>query len=159
MQPLHFLFSCFAIFLVFACGEPEPQVEQLPAPGSISELVRSPVTAEGLRDTTQLPRFVFDQTVYDFGTVTEGTVVEYAFDFTNVGPTPLVITDARSNCGCTVPVVPEGPIAPGARERIEVRFNTADKTGDQNKPVRLTANTYPTQTTVYLRGTVLPKTE
>ena len=154
----HFL-ALSALFYCFACGESEPVVQQLPATGSITELVRSPVTADGEVDPARLPQMQFDTTTYDFGTVREGDIVEYTFGFTNTGRTPLLITDARSNCGCTIPEVPEDQVAPGARSSIGVRFNTADKTGEQVKPVSITANTYPSMTTVYLRGTVLPKAE
>lgn len=156
MRILAFLLLAFTSF---ACGDAEPAVQQLPATGSISELVRSPVTADGEQDIERLPRMQFDTTAYYFGTVEEGAIVEYTFTFENTGQSPLLITDARSNCGCTIPEVPEGPVAAGARSQIGVRFNTEKKTGAQEKPVTITANTYPTQTTVYLRGTVLPKSE
>ena len=155
----YYFLALSALCCWLACGESEPTVQQLPAAGSITELVRSPVTADGEADPAQLARMQFDTTTYDFGTVREGDIVEYTFDFVNTGRMPLLITDARSNCGCTIPEVPEEQVAPGARSRIGVRFNTADKTGEQVKPVSITANTYPSTTTVYLRGTVLPKAE
>ena len=155
----NFIGSYFSILLLMACGPTEPRLQEIPASGSISALVRSPVTAAGERDLEQLPRMQFDTLSYDFGTVPEGTVVEYTFPFTNTGRAPLVITDARSNCGCTVPEVPEGPVAAGASSQLGVRFNTENKSGVQEKPVVITANTYPTKTTVYLRGTVLPRAD
>ena len=81
-------------------------------------------------------------------------MVEHTFSFTNQGKVPLLITDARSTCGCTVPEWPRQPIAPGQVAEISVRFDTQQKFNQQNKPVTITANTLPAQTTIYLRGFV-----
>jgi len=45
------------------------------------------------------------------------------FEFTNTGDQPLVITNAVSTCGCTVPSFPKEPIAPGKSGVIEVKYN------------------------------------
>jgi len=39
---------------------------------------------------------------FDFGTVTEGEIVSHTFSFTNTGSEPLIISDAKGSCGCTV---------------------------------------------------------
>ena len=52
----------------------------------------------------------FDEKEYDFGTVNEGDIVEKIFKITNSGKTDLVITNAQSTCGCTIPVWPKAPI-------------------------------------------------
>ena len=48
------------------------------------------------------PKLSFEQTVYDLGQVGLGTKNMCEFKFTNTGQTPLIITDVRSTCGCTV---------------------------------------------------------
>ena len=45
--------------------------------------------------------------IYDFGKVSEGEVVEYSYRFKNTGTKPLVVTSATASCGCTVPQKPE----------------------------------------------------
>ncbi|TRW24002.1 DUF1573 domain-containing protein [Flavobacterium zepuense] len=45
------------------------------------------------------------------------------FEFTNTGNAPLIITDVKSTCGCTVPTKPKEPIAPGKTGKIEVKYN------------------------------------
>ena len=45
------------------------------------------------------------------------------FEFTNTGTAPLVITNAQSSCGCTVPSFSKEPIAPGKSGKIEVKYN------------------------------------
>ncbi len=46
-----------------------------------------------------------------------------AFEFTNTGDEPLIIINAESSCGCTVPAFPKEPIMPGKTGKIEVKYN------------------------------------
>jgi hypothetical protein len=45
------------------------------------------------------------------------------FEFTNTGDAPLIISDVKSSCGCTVPSKPTEPILPGGTGKIEVKYN------------------------------------
>ncbi|WP_284652295.1 DUF1573 domain-containing protein [Flavobacterium terrisoli] len=64
-----------------------------------------------------------DNTI-DYGKVTkdEDSGIR-VFEFTNTGTAPLIITDVKSSCGCTVPSKPTEPIAPGKIGKIEVKYN------------------------------------
>ncbi len=90
-----------------------------------------------------VPSFEFVETSFDFGTISEGDVVDHVFTFTNTGEAPLIISSATASCGCTVPVWPREPIAVGGTGEIKVQFNSRNKPGIQNKTVTITANTYP----------------
>lgn len=90
----------------------------------------------------------FDKSEHDFGNLKQGESAEYSFKFTNTGKEPLIIENAQGSCGCTVPNYPKEPIAPGATGVIDVRFNSAGKSGAQQKTVTLTANTDPSITTI-----------
>ena len=91
---------------------------------------------------SELPVLTFDKNEHDFGTIDEGDVVETVFAFTNTGNSDLTILDARGSCGCTVPEYPENtPIAPGKTGEIKVKFDSANKPGNQTKTVTLTTNT------------------
>lgn len=96
----------------------------------------------------------FAEPSFDFGTVTEGEMVSHTFSFTNTGNEPLIISDAKGSCGCTVPSKPTAPIAPGETGEITVQFNSKNKKGARNQKVTVTANTNPAQTFIYLTGTV-----
>ncbi|GAB5553291.1 MAG: hypothetical protein Sapg2KO_28820 [Saprospiraceae bacterium] len=137
----------------------EQTVEEIMAAPSIrnSDIVRSPVSANAPTDTNDVAKMTFQEPLYDYGEVLEGAIVEHTFTFTNTGTQPLLISNARSTCGCTVPEWPKNPILPGEDGEISVKFNTANKKNQQTKPVNITANTYPSMNTVYLRGTVKPK--
>lgn len=99
----------------------------------------------------------YQQTEYDFGTVKDGAIVEHTFTFKNTGDVPLVIQNASATCGCTVPKKPEKPIAPGETGEIQVRFDSSNKPGIQNKTVTITANTEPAISRLTIKGTVEPK--
>ena len=118
------------------------------------EIVRFPVRNDGTIDHSQIAAISFLDSLYDFGHVDAGAVVSHRFAFRNTGAKPLMISSATSTCGCTVPVVPKTPIAVGDTASVLVRFDTEGKSGLQNKPVTLTANTYPNQTRVLVTGTV-----
>jgi hypothetical protein len=100
----------------------------------------------------------YESMVHDFGEIKEGDMVKYSFKFKNTGSEPLVISDAKGSCGCTVPDWPREPIAPGASAEIKVEFDSKGKgTEDgskQTKRVTVTANTNPAQTYLTISGVV-----
>lgn len=159
------IISFSLLMLLGACSsntratQQEQTVEEIMAAPSIrnSDIVRSPVSANAPADTNDVAKMTFVETTYEFGEVLEGDIVEHTFKFTNTGTQALLISNARSTCGCTVPQWPKNPILPGEEGEISVKFNTANKKSRQTKPVNITANTYPAMNTVYLRGTVKPK--
>ncbi len=96
----------------------------------------------------------FGETTFDFGQVDEGEKVSHEYKFTNTGSEPLVISNAKGSCGCTVPQWPKTPIAPGAEGTILVEFNSKGKPGKQTKRVTVTANTNPAQSFLTITGQV-----
>lgn len=80
-----------------------------------------------------------DKDVHDYGTIEQNANGECTFTVTNTGTEPLVISLCKGSCGCTVPVCPQEPIAPGASATITVKYNTANA-GPINKTVTITSN-------------------
>jgi hypothetical protein len=103
------------------------------------------------------PLMKFEKESYDFGKINQGDKVNYDFKFTNNGKSPLIVTDAVASCGCTIPQWPHTPIKPGESSVIKVTFNSAGKSGLQDKQITVTANTIPAQHMVHLVGEVLTK--
>jgi hypothetical protein len=135
----------------------DKRVEEINPGGIVSDIIRNPVSADGLVDTVNVAKMFFLETEHNFGVIREGEVIEHSFEFTNTGKVPLVISDASATCGCTVPDWKKEPIAPGETSVIKVRFNAANKDGRQHKPITITANTYPSETVVHLTGVVEAK--
>lgn len=83
----------------------------------------------------------FQKKTHDFGDIAPGDKVEHTFYFTNTGNEPLIITDVQVTCGCTTPKGwPRDPIPPSGKGEITVAFNSAGKTGRQNKTVTVISN-------------------
>jgi len=116
-------------------------------------------TVEENTENVSLPAFEFTETTHDFGTITEGEVVEHTFTFKNVGEAPLVIQNTSASCGCTTPNYSREPVAPGETGEVQVKFNSQSRPGVQNKTITITANTNPSVTRLFIKTNVTPKGE
>ncbi len=96
----------------------------------------------------------FDEREFNFGKIREGEKVQHIFRFTNTGDGPLILSNAKGNCGCTVPSWPAEPILPGGSGAIVVEFDSKAKMGLQTKLVTITANTDPPQSILYIKGEI-----
>lgn len=105
----------------------------------------------------QYPVFSVADTAYNFGTIHEGDVVQMDFRFKNTGSKPLIISEASSTCGCTIPNYSKKPVAPGEVSVLKVLFNSAGKMGKQFKPIWISANTMPSHFTLSISGNVISK--
>jgi hypothetical protein len=85
------------------------------------------------------PTISFESEVVDYGSIEKGANGERDFKFTNKGKEPLIITNAKGSCGCTVPSWPKEPIAPGASAVIKVKYDT-QRVGPINKSVTVNSN-------------------
>ncbi len=137
----------------------EKKIQEIETDGKITnaDIVRNPISAEDRLASDQAAELTFDEETFDFGEVDAGEVVEHTFAFTNTGQVPLLVTNARSTCGCTVPKWSETPVEPGKRGEITVRFDTKNKSERQSKPITITANTLPARTQIFLNGYVHEK--
>lgn len=72
----------------------------------------------------KVAKIEFKTDVIDYGTIEKGADGVRVFEFTNTGNAPLIITRVTSTCGCTVPKKPEGPILPGQKGEIQVKYDT-----------------------------------
>ncbi len=94
---------------------------------------------------------------FDFGSTDEGEIIKHIFKFKNTGNEPLVISNAKGSCGCTVPTWPKEPVPPGGTGELKIEFNTKGKPGRQSKRVTVTSNTVPTETFLEISGEVRGK--
>jgi Protein of unknown function (DUF1573) len=124
---------------------------------SNSDIVRMPISADKPLDTTNIAKIVLEETDFNFGEVTEGAEVKHVYKFKNAGNQPLLISDIRTTCGCTVPEWNHNPILPGASDKVDVKFNTEGKQEMQAKKITIIANTFPSETEIILRGIVNKK--
>jgi hypothetical protein len=69
--------------------------------------------------------FKFNEEKHDFGKIPQGTPVTTVFEFTNVGKEPLIITDVRPTCGCTIADFTKTPVKAGDKGIIKITYNAA----------------------------------
>ncbi|MCP4975786.1 MAG: DUF1573 domain-containing protein [Maribacter sp.] len=114
------------------------------------------VAAERDESAKQVPVMEFEKSEHDFGTIEQGTPQETIFIFTNTGNAPLVITNATSSCGCTVPNPPKEPIAPGEKGELVVKFNGSGQ-NQVTKTITVVANTAKGSELLRIKAFVNPK--
>lgn len=112
-------------------------------------------TNTNIAETTGYPIIKFDTTYHNFGTLIQGEKVAFTFYFKNAGTSNLIIKDAFSTCGCTVPNYSKEPIAPDKEGKIEVIFDSEGKRGLQYKTVTLKLNTERKEKTLTIKANVL----
>ncbi|MFM8620164.1 MAG: DUF1573 domain-containing protein [Opitutaceae bacterium] len=61
--------------------------------------------------------------------------IVFTFRLRNVSPQPVVVTDVKTSCGCTVARMPARPwiIAPGRTEELKLAFDMRGRSGLQTK--------------------------
>jgi hypothetical protein len=96
--------------------------------------------------------------VFDAGSVNKGEKIKAVFKVKNTGKSPLVISEVKGSCTCTVADFPKKPILAGETGEIKAEVNT-DKTGEGkiSKSIRITANTVPGLTVVHVKANVVLK--
>lgn len=104
------------------------------------------------------PIMSLESLTVDYGTIEENAEPLRIVKFTNTGEEPLIITNARGSCGCTVPQWPKQPIMPGETSQIEIRYDTK-RVGPFNKTVRITTNENNDGHTITVKGKVVKKEE
>ena len=96
----------------------------------------------------------WQMTSIDFGDVPFDVPVTAEFVFTNPGMMPVIISDVKPSCGCTVADFPKKPIISGTEGRISVTFD-AKTPGYFSKTVTVYANIEGGMINLYIKGTVV----
>ena len=138
----------FAVICLVSCKE-----------NASSKVNASNVEVAAQRDEAakQLPVMTFEKAEHDFGNIEQGTPQETVFAFTNTGNAPLIITNATSSCGCTIPDYPKNtPIAPGESGEIVVNYNGSGL-NQVTKTITVTANTEKASEILRIKAFVNPK--
>lgn len=85
------------------------------------------------------PQIEFVEETIDYGTIQQHSDGNREFVFTNTGNAPLIVSNCKGSCGCTVPKCPTEPILPGETAKIKVKYAT-DRLGKFTKTITVTSN-------------------
>jgi len=143
MKKIVFTLSVVLATSMFVSAQTADKAKEKPA-------VAQPVANASLAEMT------FEKDAHDFGTIEFEGNGTYEFKFKNTGSEPLIISDAKGSCGCTVPTYPKNvPIKPGESQVIKVTYDTK-RPGGFTKTVTVTSNAKTPQKTITIKGTVQP---
>lgn len=102
----------------------------------------------------KVAKIEFKTEVIDYGTIEKGADGVRIFEFTNTGNAPLIISNVKSTCGCTVPKKPDGPIMPGETGEIEVKYDT-NRVNPIRKTITVTSNADRPTVALKIKGLVI----
>ena len=102
-------------------------------------VAQSQTKAPNEKQTVNGPKMEFETSVMDYGLIEHNADGKREFVLTNTGNAPLIISNAKGSCGCTVPTWPKAPIAPGESASIGVKYAT-NRIGKFTKTITLTTN-------------------
>ena len=126
-------FLCSAIilgaFIIFSCETKGKK-----------EIIQTTIGKDSARALTEIK---FDSQTFDFGTISQGEIVEHTYIFTNIGKNDLEIEEVQASCGCTTPDYTKEIVKPGEKGKVVVKFNSTGREGHQSKTVNVYANTNP----------------
>ncbi|PZU83110.1 MAG: hypothetical protein DI529_13170 [Chryseobacterium sp.] len=158
MKSIKILAVAALCLLTFSCKKKEQTLDHIPG-------VDSAQTSAGVEALSQeahpeeemlkeakskpLTTIAFSETDHNFGDIKKGEKVEHVYEVTNTGTNPLIISNVKPGCGCTVPDYTKEPILPGKKGKITLHFDSTNFDGSVNKvadvfvnvekaPVRLT---------------------
>lgn len=132
------LLLCFLVSLSFAGFAQD-------APAKADSAVKA--------DNPNAPEMTFEKEIHDYGTIKQGADGGCEFKFKNTGKEPLVISNARGSCGCTVPTWPKEPIMKNQTGTIKVHYDTK-RVGAFTKTVTIESNSKTNPKVLTIKGTV-----
>lgn len=119
------------------------------APDSVSSEAQAPtqdatlVTADDRASEAQskpLTTVALSESSFEFGKIKKGDHKEHTYEITNTGKNPLIISQVKPGCGCTVPDYTKDPIMPGKKGKITLKFDSSNFDGLVNKQAEIYAN-------------------
>ena len=152
MRKLFLYSTClFPLLSVFSCNNSNTGNSNQLSPN----LINIPASADG-NSSGKLPKIVFTDTTFDFGTITEGAKVTHVFKFKNEGQGDLIIASATASCGCTKPTFPHEVKHPGDTGSISVTFDSSNKQGKLDKRITIVSNSQPPYRLLIIKVNIQP---
>lgn len=106
------------------------------------------------KPNTDVGVFDFETNIIDYGTINKNDDGLRIFKFTNIGTAPIVISNVKTSCGCTVPTFSKEPVLSGETGVIEIKYAT-NRVGIFSKTITVMSNADETQKQLKIKGEVL----
>lgn len=99
----------------------------------------------------------FSQDLIDYGTIKKGSDGKRIVTFTNTGNKPLIISNIKSSCNCSVLSWTKSPVLPGKSGEIEVKYDTKI-IGNFSKTIEVFSNdNYASRKLLKIKGEIKQK--
>ncbi len=99
--------------------------------------------------------FTFESEIIDYGTIAQNSDGHRTFTFTNTGSKPIIISNVKTSCGCTLASKPNKPIMPGETAQIGVKYAT-NRIGSFSKTITVTSNAKEKVKRLKIKGRITP---
>ncbi|MCF8373076.1 MAG: DUF1573 domain-containing protein [Bacteroidales bacterium] len=113
----------------------------------------SQVNQEETPASSDAVEITFEKTIHDFGKIPYRGNGECEFVFKNTGKDPLVLTNVKTSCGCTVPTWPREPIEKKKDGTIKIKYDTK-RQGAFTKTITVFSNASNSPVQLTIRGDV-----
>ena len=100
----------------------------------------------------------WEEKEHDFGEIAFRVPATATFTFQNISDEPVVISNVRSSCGCTVADYTKEPVNPGQKGEVKATYNSA-RVGMFQKTVTVTLGGVEQPVVLRIKGNVVEKTE
>lgn len=152
--------------LAFSCKKEEKTLDHIPGVESdtATTVVGALAQAQESGDATlikeaqskPLTTIAFSETDHNFGDIKKGEKVEHVYEVTNTGTNPLIISNVKPGCGCTVPDYTKEPILPGQKGKITLHFDSGNFDGSVYKAADVFMNVEKAPVKLNFSANVLP---
>lgn len=107
------------------------------APNQVANAAEATPAAADPKTVTSV---ALSESTFAFGKIKKGDHKEHTYEITNTGKNPLIISQVKPGCGCTVPDYTKEPIMPGKKGKITLKFDSSNFDGMVQKQAEVFAN-------------------
>jgi len=97
--------------------------------------------------------YSWNETTHDFSKIKQNDPASVTFTVKNDGKGPLIITSAKTSCGCTIAEYTKEPIKPGESGIVKATYNSA-RVGPFTKTITVTYDGIPDPDLLTIKGEV-----
>ena len=96
----------------------------------------------------------YETEVIDYGTIAQNSDGMRIFTFTNTGNAPLIISEVKTSCGCTIPSYSKEAILPKSEGQLEIKYDTK-RLGNFSKTITVISNAKQVRKTLKIKGNII----
>ncbi|SFI39550.1 DUF1573 domain-containing protein [Halpernia frigidisoli] len=133
--------SSLALFSFQSCNKKSEPADQIKIDTMTAGPVNPNETSIKEAQSKPLTTVAISEDNFDFGVIKKGDVKSHTYEITNTGTNPLIISEVKPGCGCTIPEFTKDPILPGQKGNITLKFESEAFDGVVHKTADVFANT------------------